>query len=64
MNGLIAVDGFVDLLTLGLFAGLQLGFVQGTAAGDFAALGIFLAPDALLGDGELLCQPRCLDRLA
>ena len=34
------------------------------AAGDFAPLRILFAPDALLGDGELLRQPRLLDRLA
>lgn len=54
----------IDLFALGLLAGLELGFVQGAPAGDFPALGVLLAPDPLLGDGELLRQPRFLDRLA
>ena len=54
----------IDLLALGLLAHLQLGFVERAAAGDFAPLRLLLAADALLGDGELLRQPRRLDRLA
>jgi hypothetical protein len=54
----------VDLLAFGLLAGLELGFVERPAAGDFAALRILFVPDALLGDRALLGQPRLFDRLA
>ena len=43
-----------DLLALGRLARLQLGLVEGPAAGDLAALRLFLVLDALLGDGALL----------
>ena len=53
-----------DLLALGLFARLHLGFVERAAAGDFAALRVLLALDALLGDGAFLQQARPLDDFA